>query len=175
MDNRMPTEVDTDFWINAEATDDYYENLDDSYLEFDFDELGVGKWMLFVKTEDLDDIWTRVRNLTVKDQLGSSAKTATMKPNHNARNSNEKVICVYVTEASDFVEVASLLWKLFDNGVVPDYQKYVAFKTDKATMANQYVKGTKKSVSKFKMFPKEIHGKSVEEFIDYFKKEYFEI
>ena len=171
----MPTEVDTDAWVWAQETDDYIDNLDDRYLEYDLDELGSGKWMLFVKTDDLDEIWTKIRNLTVTDQLGYGAKSATMVPNSNARNSNEKVICVYVSETSDFVEVSSVVWKLVQNNLVPPYQKSVRFKTDSATRADQYVKDTNEPVSAFKMFPKEIHGKSLEEFIDYFRKEYLEI
>ena len=85
------------------------------------------------------------------------------------------MIWVSVTETSDFVEVATVLWKLFQNNLVPPYQKSVAFKTDAATNEGQFVKGTNKPVSSFKMFPREIHGKSLEEFIDYFRKEYLEI
>lgn len=175
MDERMPTEVDADTWIWADETDDYIDNLDDRYLEYDLDELGSGKWMLFVKTDDLNEIWTKIRDLTVTDQLGCGAKSATMKPNSKARNSNEKLICVYVSEASDFVEVASVLWKLFQNNLVPPYQKSVPFKTDSATLAGNYVKDTNRPVSMYKLFPKEIDGKSLEEFIDYFRKKYLKM
>lgn len=175
MDGRMPTEVDAENFIYAYAPDDYIENLDDSYLEYGFDEIGAGKWMLFVRTSDLDDIWTRVRDLTVKNQLGSIALSATMMPNPTARDPDVKVICVFVEETSDFVEVATVLWKLFQNNLVPPYQKSVAFKTDAATNEGLFVKETNKPVSSFKMFPREIHGKSLEEFIDYFRKEYLEI
>jgi hypothetical protein len=171
----MPTEVTEEEWIYADASDNYIENLDDSYLEYDFDKIGGGKWMLFVRISDLDDLWTKVRNLTVKDQLGSTANTSTMMPNATARDPNVKLICVFVKETSNFVEVATVLWKLFQNNLVPRYQRNVAFKTNAATNANQFVKGTNKPVSSYKMFPREIHGKSLAEFIDYFRKEYLEI
>ncbi len=69
-DDRRPSEVIDAFWIHAERRDR------SSYP--DHTERG-GKWMLFIKTLEIDSWWSKIKAATEGGVLGGSAKVATMK------------------------------------------------------------------------------------------------
>lgn len=60
--------------------------------------LNVGKWMLFIPVNNIDDIWKTIKRETEIGNLGISAKVSTMLENPNALNNNIKLICVYTND-----------------------------------------------------------------------------
>jgi superfamily II DNA or RNA helicase len=91
-DDRRPSEVLEQYWIHAERKDA------DSYPEHG--ERG-GKWMLFIKTAEIDDWWAKIKAATESGLLGNSAKVATMKPNPNTAANDTRLICVYTYDLDD--------------------------------------------------------------------------
>lgn len=65
----------------------------------------VGKWMLFPKVEEADDVWEKVALATSRGELGTSAKIAPCQDS----SSNTTLICVYCDDFSDEVECKRVL------------------------------------------------------------------
>lgn len=82
-DDRRPSEVADEYWIYAQRTDA------DTYPEHGS---WGGKWMLFVKTTEVNEWWSKIRTATQGGLLGSSSKVATMKQNPNAASPDTRVI-----------------------------------------------------------------------------------
>jgi hypothetical protein len=126
-DDRRPSQVFDQYWLYAERRDS------SSYPNH-----GVrgGKWLIFVKTAEIDEWWTKIRAATEVGQLGSSAKVSTAKENPNAKDPKAGVICVYTHDADDVADcrrVREGLRKLGVTGKIP-------YKTDADTIAGRYSK-----------------------------------
>jgi superfamily II DNA or RNA helicase len=124
-DDRRPSEVFDEYWIHADRKDS------DSYPEHS--ERG-GKWMLFVKTAEIDEWWAKIKAATENGLLGSSAKVATMKPNPNAVANDTRLICVYTYDVDDERDCSSIRDALRDLGVTWK----IPYKTDADTYAGKY-------------------------------------
>ncbi len=124
-DDRRPSEVFEQYWIYAERRDA------DSYPEHG--ERG-GKWMLFIKTNEIDAWWIKIKAATESGLLGSSAKVATMKPNPNAASNQTKLICVYTYDVADEEDCSRVRQALRDLGVTWK----IPYKTDADTHAGKY-------------------------------------
>ncbi len=107
-DDRRPSEVFEQYWIFAERGEA------DSYPEHG--ERG-GKWMLFIKTAEIDEWWAKIKAATESGVLGSSAKVATMKPNPNAAANHTRLICVYTYDVDDERDCLRVRQALRDLGV----------------------------------------------------------
>lgn len=126
-DDRHPSEVFEQYWIYAERRDA------DSYPEHG--ERG-GKWMLFIKTADIDEWWAKIKAATESGLLGSSAKVATMKPNPNAAAHHTRLICVYTYDIDDEADCTRVRQTLRNLGVTWK----IPYKTDADTLAGKYSK-----------------------------------
>jgi superfamily II DNA or RNA helicase len=124
-DDRHPSEVFEQYWIHAERKDA------ESYPEHS--ERG-GKWMLFIKTAEIDEWWAKIKAATESGLLGSSAKVATMKPNPNAAANDTRLICVYTYDVDDERDCSSVRQALRDLGVTWK----IPYKTDADTFAGKY-------------------------------------
>lgn len=124
-DDRRPSEVFDQYWIYAERKDA------SSYPQHT--ERG-GKWMLFIKTSEIDAWWTKIRAATESGILGSSAKVATMKPNPNAAGNDTRLICVYTYDVADGQDCSRVREALRDLGVTWK----IPYKTDADTYAGKY-------------------------------------
>ena len=134
-DDRRPSEVFDDYWICAERRDP------DSYPSHS--QRG-GKWMLFIKTSDVDAWWSKIKNATESGMLGGSAKVATMKPNQHAVHAESRVICVYTYDAEDAADCARVHDALRALGVTWK----IPYKTDADTYAGKYARRGKPRVSR---------------------------
>ena len=67
----------------------------------------TGKWMLFPRCNVVDATWAIVAQATVEGRLGFSAKVSTNDPEHDTQ-----VICVYVRDSADRVDVCRVLREL---------------------------------------------------------------
>lgn len=126
-DDRRPSEVFDQYWIYAERRDV------DSYPQHG--EHG-GKWMLFIKTSDIDAWWAKIKVATESGLLGSSAKVATMKPNPNAAGNQTKLICVYTYDVADDEDCSRVRQAL--RGLSVTWK--IPYKTDADTYAGKYSK-----------------------------------
>jgi len=124
-DDRRPSEVFEQYWIHAERKDA------DSYPEHG--ERG-GKWMLFIKTAEIDEWWAKIKAATEGGLLGSSAKVATMKPNPNAAAHDTRLIRVYTYDLDDEGDCLRVRQALRDLGVTWK----IPYKTDADTYAGKY-------------------------------------
>jgi len=124
-DERRPTEVRDDYWIRVDAP---------NYLGPEGEEVVTGKWMIFVWSKNVDEIWSKIRDATVEGRLGIAAKVATMQPNSNAFNPDLKLICVYTEDWRDVVDVLRVRKELFRMG----FDRTLTYKTDAATYRGEY-------------------------------------
>ena len=126
-DDRCPSQVFDEYWIHAERKDG------DSYPQHG--ERG-GKWMLFIKTAEIDGWWAKIKAATESGLLGSSAKVSTMKPNPNAAANDTRLICVYTYDVADERDCLSVRQALRNLGVTWK----IPYKTDADTYAGKYSK-----------------------------------
>ena len=121
---RMPSEVMDDFWVRAKRIgDDYPAHTERG-----------GKWLVFVPTADLDDVWERIKATLAAGDLGAQAKSSTALQNPNAVDSAEKVICVYTYDGDDEADVWRVRAGLRRLGITQP----LSWKPDQATRDGQY-------------------------------------
>lgn len=94
-----------------------------------------GKWMLFPKSDDVDDAWRRVCELLAEGKLGDTAKVAPKRAVNPGQGTH--LICVYTSDWSDVADVFRVLCTLRDE------LRFAAtcnlnYKTDEATHTAQY-------------------------------------
>jgi len=130
----MPSKNEVDYWITDNVKSEYPDHTERG-----------GKWLIFVHIDDLDEWWKKVKTLLHEGRLGSSAKTATAKPNPNANNPNQKVICVYAYDADDKDDVMRIRESLRSIGVTWK----IPFKLDFDTFLGRYRKKGDKRVSAY--------------------------
>lgn len=122
--DQNPSSVFDIYWIYAHCTDcSYPESTENS-----------GKWLIFVPNEEIDEKWRIIKKATEEGLLGRSSKVSTMKKSPIAKNSKEKVICVYTynwKDETDVIKVRNVLTKL-------GFDQILVYKTDEDTMKGKY-------------------------------------
>jgi hypothetical protein len=104
-----PSEVVDEYWLRV-------INQDADY--FDKDPERSGKWLVFLpKGEKLDTAWQKIEQAVLDGKLGESAKVSTMKPNPNAVNNSDGVICVYTYSLDDLDDVRRIRKELRQMGI----------------------------------------------------------
>ena len=93
-----------------------------------------GKWLIFVNRNDIDAIWTTIKQATEEGKLGGSTKVATAKPNPYATDPKTKVICVYTYDWADEADVRRIRAELRALGIT---QK-ISYKADADTLRDKY-------------------------------------
>lgn len=91
----IPTKTTQMYWIIQDAPGMLPTEIDDEL---------AGKWLIFVEADLVDEAWRKVRDATVRGELGISAKVSTAKPNPESRDSR-KVIYVYTKDWRDEADV----------------------------------------------------------------------
>ncbi len=122
---RRPSHDFINFWHFA-------QNPECNKLDPDY----AGKWMIFVKADDLDSTWKKVYELTIQGKLGPRSSTCTSRPNRNAKSKDIKVVLAFITDYRDFNEVARIAWVLYEKGIFTG--ELLNFKTNEATRAGLY-------------------------------------
>ena len=153
-----PSKEMEEYWVYAISPFDYPESTEN-----------VGKWMLFINIEFIDEVWNKIANAIEEGKLGKHAKCATMKPNPNASNPNSKVICIYTYDSEDKKDVARIAWNLFKLGVVSFPLNY---KKDKVTLEGKYANRGNKRISRYSIKKLMFENKTEEEFIQSFCSEF---
>ncbi|KAI2634493.1 DUF1917-domain-containing protein [Xylaria nigripes] len=83
-----------------------------------------GKWMLFCRAHEVDDVWEIIAKATAKNELGIGAKVAAKSDGYRKI---EQLICVYTADFSDIKDVTRVARKLKQFGLAtqPLYYKPV--------------------------------------------------
>ena len=104
-----------------------------------------GKWLIFVPTDSVDEVWERIRLAVLQGQLGDSAKVSTANPNPNAADKSKHVICVYTYDSDDVADLRRIRAVLRGLGI----RHRIPYKTDSSTERGEYRKADHKRVSKY--------------------------
>jgi hypothetical protein len=100
-----------------------------------------GKWLVFIDKSRAEEMWDRLARATTDGRLGPSSKCGTARPNPNAPNPNETVICVYTLDFDDREDVMRVREALRELGVT----WRIPYKLDSTTNAGKYsVRGDKR-------------------------------
>lgn len=76
--------------------------------------LVVGKWLVYVSADQIDDVWQTIASATLKGELGVDAKVATARQASSA--GGEYVICVYTENYLNMEDVQRVRDKLRELG-----------------------------------------------------------
>lgn len=102
-----------------------------------------GKWLVFIPTEQVDEVWATIKQATEEGKLGSSSKVATAASNHY--DSRERVICVYTYDWTDAEDVRRVRAELRKLGIT----RKIAYKSDEDTLAGKYQATGHTKISKY--------------------------
>ncbi len=102
--------------------------------------LGSGKWLIFARSEKIDEAWLRVKTALSEGKLGRLAKVARAKSTRlDERDWKMKqVICIYTYDYADREDVRRVRQALRDIGCT----RRIAYKDDEKTARLQYGYGT---------------------------------
>jgi len=103
-----------------------------------------GKWLVFVPAAHHDEVWSRIAAATVAGRLGTAAKAQTAREAPYRAEGAPRLICVYTADHGDLADVERVLGGLRDLGIAG----HLSYKTDAATLAGRYGKGTAAYVSR---------------------------
>ncbi|RKU45631.1 hypothetical protein DL546_000731 [Coniochaeta pulveracea] len=89
-----------------------------------------GKWMLFPEPCYVDEVWGVVARYTASGELGISAKVA---PLEESGSEKERLICVYTRDFRDKEDIARVLRRLREVGLVKEKKGRIYYKCDAFT------------------------------------------
>jgi hypothetical protein len=118
-----PSRNTTDYWIYAEGIGEGSYQDGQTY---------VGKWLIFLPRESVDEVWERIRQATETGRLGIAAKVSTSCP--SGYKSPDHVICVYTHDFRDRANVGEVLKRLREIGITGK----LYYKSDQATLKGVY-------------------------------------
>ncbi len=126
----IPSKTTQMYWIVQDAPGSPPEAIEDE---------NAGKWLIFQEPDLADESWRKVRDNTVKLNLGISAKVSTSKPNPESRD-NRKVIYVFTKNWADEADVMRVRETLRTLG----FTERIGYKRNIETFAGQYAKKGKR-------------------------------
>jgi len=114
-----------------------------------------GKWLIFVSSNNLDGVWTKIKTAVEEGRLGGMAKAATERRNSHSlpvrvrtqtgQNPSHKVICVYTYDWKDRQDVQRIREELRKIGII----RKVSYKTDEDTERGIYHANSSEKISKY--------------------------
>jgi hypothetical protein len=104
-----------------------------------------GKWLVFVRMEEVDGVWAKIRKAVEDGNLGDEAKVATAKPTPYSQDDSRRVICVYTYDYEDIDDVRRIRAELRRLGVTDR----IPYKSDEDTEAGKYSVKGRGRISKF--------------------------
>ncbi|WP_292730543.1 putative phosphothreonine lyase domain-containg protein [Methanoculleus sp.] len=120
----LPSKTTRMYWLVQDAPGPAARGLDDEQ---------VGKWLIFVPADEADEAWRKVRDETVRGELGISAKVSTAKPNPDSRD-ERSVIYVYTRDWADETDVMRVRERLRDLG----FAERIGYKRNIETYRGEY-------------------------------------
>ncbi|HKO24687.1 MAG TPA: putative phosphothreonine lyase domain-containing protein [Chloroflexota bacterium] len=135
-DSPQPSQVTDVYWLYTDRQVGTYPETTER----------AGKWMVFVPRTRVDAVWATLKRATEDGRLGSSAKVSTARPNPNAKNPDEHVICVYTYDEADDADVQRIRSELRSLGITWK----IPYKLDNVTLAGRYqVRGDRHISSRY--------------------------
>lgn len=132
---RKPSEVTETYWIYSQRKKGKYPAATPR----------GGKWLIFVRDENVDEVWAMIKSATEAGKLGDSSKVATAKPNRLAENPHTRVICVYTYDWTDEKDVRRVREELRNLGITWK----ISYKADQDTLDGRYRAAGKTRISKY--------------------------
>jgi len=126
----IPSKTTLMYWIVQDAPGAAPNQVDDEK---------VGKWLIFLEPDQVDEGWKRVRDDTCAGLLGFSAKVSTAKPNPESRD-RRKVIYVYTKDWADEADVMQVRERLRERG----FTERIGYKRNIETFRGEYSQKGKK-------------------------------
>ncbi len=121
----LPTQETGDVWIHAfRKTGDYPKGTERS-----------GKWLIWLRSENIDRYWQAIREAVEQGRLGGSAKVSTSASSYVKRG-RPYVICVYTYDHADREDVMRVRQALRELGI----KREIIYKADEDTHALRYGK-----------------------------------
>jgi transcription termination factor NusB len=130
-----PSKITTEYWVYARPV------IKKEYKQSS----KVGKWLIFVSLNELDQVWQIVKKATEKGVLGIGSKSGTGLWNSNAGDSTDKVICVFTYNWQDKKDVFNVEKSLRKIGINHD----LYYKTDEDSRGNKYRINGDTNISKY--------------------------
>ncbi len=128
----------------SQVTDVYWIHADRRKGSYPMPTSRNGKWLIFVKDRDIDEVWDKIRKATEDGKLGSGAKVATAKPSLLGE-SGTKVICVYTYDWTDEKDVKRVREELKKLGIT----NKIPYKSDEDTLSGKYIATGHTRISKY--------------------------
>lgn len=104
-----------------------------------------GKWILFIKTENADETWAKIKQATEDGKLGNLSRVSTAKPKGNLRNPATRVIVVFTYDWTDANDVRRVREELRQLGFVAN----IPYKAHSDTLARKYANKGDEKISKY--------------------------
>ena len=133
--NALPSKVADKYWIQAQRMKGEYP---------DHTSRG-GKWLIFIDSIKVDEVWLKIKKTVEEGLLGNHAKVSTMKRNPNAVDYNKKVICVYTYDWTNEKDVMNIRDRLRELGIT----WAIPYKSDEDTLKGKYRKSGDTRISKY--------------------------
>lgn len=105
-----------------------------------------GKWLIFLKRKEADEMWAKIKTAVEEGKLGSAAKISTNHPASVRFNPNEQVVCVYTYDWTDEKDVMRIRQHLRELGVTWK----ISYKSDEDTENLKYRATGHKNISKYR-------------------------
>ena len=130
-----PSLVYDDYWVEAERKVGIYPRSTTR----------SGKWLLFIPSEQIDEVWAVVKKAVEDGRLGGRAKSSTALSNPNSNDPTKNVICVYTYDGDDEADV----WRVREGLRELGFAGKVYWKADQATRDGQYNNRGHRGVSRY--------------------------
>jgi hypothetical protein len=93
----------------------------------------TGKWMLFLTSENVDDVWEKVAIGTAEGQLGIAAKVSTVDIEMSNGGDMTWLVCIYTKDFINKEDVKRVIVKLVELGLV-NKRRPVSYKCGKCIL-----------------------------------------
>jgi Basophilic leukemia-expressed protein Bles03 len=132
-----PSEEVKEAWVYADRKnkDEYPEYTERS-----------GKWLIFLKRNEADEMWSKIKAAVEEGKLGSAAKISTNHPASVRFNPDEQVVCVYTYDWTDEKDVMRIRRQLRELGITWK----ISYKTDEDTRELKYRATGHRNISKYR-------------------------
>ncbi len=115
-----PSLNNLDYWLIHFSENDYHKHT----------EYG-GKWLIFSKEKEIDELWLKIKTLQDKGLFGNFSKSSTAL---GAKETKSYVICIYTYDSRDLDDVYRVRNALKENG----FTKPLHYKRDIETIKGVY-------------------------------------
>lgn len=105
-----------------------------------------GKWLVFLRRDEADETWFRIKDAVECGELGGAAKISTNHPGSIRFNPKEQVVCVYTYDYDDEADVMRIRQRLHDLGVTWE----ISYKSDEDTFNLKYRVTGHRNISKYR-------------------------